>query len=452
MTLTQSEAADVGRRVLEVWPDQTRNDRIHRYVTGDHDMPFAPRRERAFYKWMLERSRTNWCRLLVSLMVQNLYVDGYRTTTSGEPQSAAGWAHWQRNRMDRKQTAVHRAAVKYGRAFVLVTPGTLGPVIAGVSPREMSVVYAEPGDEWPLYALHRITSWSPGGRRTLYRLYDDRAVYYLERDNQGGLSYIEHREHNLGVCPVVQFVDEDDLEGDSPGVVAPFIPVQDRLNLSTFQLLMTGQHGAHRQRWAAGLELDEDEEPPIGPDRLLHSDSSETRFGSFEATSLSGYVEVLEQVLRHLAALTQTPPHSLHGSLVNIAADALEAAEEGFQRRVGERRTSFGESWEQVLRLCSFATGDVDGWADLTAQVRWKDTKIRSLSAVVDAWGKAVQMLGIPARATWERLPGVTQTDVQQWETMPVTPDGHALLADVLGRATAPEPPVTPATETTFGG
>ncbi|WP_157529321.1 hypothetical protein [Nocardia sp. NRRL S-836] len=43
-------------------------------------------------------------------------------------------------------------------------------------------------------------------------------------------------------------------------------------------------------------------------------------------------------------------------------------------------------------------------------------------------------MLGVPPRATWERLPGVTDTDVQRWAMMPAPVDGHGLLADVLGR------------------
>lgn len=440
MALSHTDAADVARRVRDVWPDQARNDRIHRYVKGEHDLPFAPRHARAAYLWTLKRSRSNWCRLLVQLMAQNLYVDGYQPLNApGEDApKPAGWAHWQANRMGRHQSAVHRAALKYGLSFVSVLPGDPAPVIRGHSPRTMTAVYATDHDEWPLYALATSTSWTPEGPRTVYRLYDDQAVYHLTDDTSGGTVYIEHREHGLGVCPVVRFVDEDDLDGDSPGVVDPILDVQDRLNYHTFLLMQSGEHGAHRQRWAAGLELDDGAEPPIGPDRLLHSDSPETRFGTFDSTDLGGYINALEQILRHLAALTQTPPHALHGSLTNIAADALDAAEAGLQRRVGERRTSYGESWAQVLRLSSLAVGDLVGWADLSAQVRWRDTSTRSLAAVVDAWGKAVQMLDIPARGVWERLPGVTDTDVRRWEAMPANPDGHALLADVLDRATNP--------------
>ncbi|GLY51306.1 phage portal protein [Lentzea sp. NBRC 102530] len=436
MALSRTEAADVAQRLIGRWPDQARNDKINRYVKGDHDLPFAPRKAKAHYLWMLRKSRTNWCSLLLQLMAQNLFVDGYRATdaTAGD---SAGWRHWTSNRMARRQAGVHRATLKYGRAFATVLPGDPSPVIRGHSPRDMSAYYDDDADEWPVYAVQKARSFTPAGVRTLYRLYDDQAVYFLAPDEDGALSYVEHRTHGAGVCPVVRFLDEDDLDGEVPGVVAPILDVQDRVNFQTFLLMMASQNGAHRQRWAAGLELEEGEEPPIGPDRLLHSDSPETRFGSFDATPLNGYVEVLEQVLRHLAAITQTPPHTLLANLTNLAADALDAAEDGLQRRVGERRTSYGESWEQVLRLCCLLDGDLAGWNDTSAQVRWRNTQSRSLASVVDAWGKAVTMLGVPARATWDRLPGVTDTDVARWSSMPAAVDGHALLADVLGRQDA---------------
>ncbi|MDT8910897.1 phage portal protein [Amycolatopsis sp. PS_44_ISF1] len=436
--LSPTEAVDIAHRIEAVWPDQARNNRIHRYVQGEHDLPFAPRSARAAYRWLLDRSRTNWCRLLMQLLAQNLFVDGYRALGDDQAEEPLGWSHWQINGLARRQAAVHRATLKYGWSYVTVLPGDTGPVIRGVSPRDMTAVYADEADHWPLYALHRKTSWTPDGPRSVYRLFDDTAVYTLAENDPGqGPAYLDHADHGLGVCPVVRFLDEDDLDADSPGVVAPVLDIQDRLNYQTFLLMTTGEHGAHRQRWAAGLELDEDEEPPIGPDRLLHSDSPETRFGTFDSTDMTGYVAVLEQILRHLAAITQTPAWALHGSLSNLAADTIDAADAGLQRRVGERKTSYGESWQQTLRLSCLAAGDEAGWLDTTAVVRWRDTSTRSLAGVVDAWGKAVQMLDVPARATWERLPGVTDQDVRRWEQMPPALDGHALLADTLARATA---------------
>src|SRR5947199_6933833 len=97
-----------------MWPDRGRNDQIHRYVQGDHDLPFAPRSARRVCKWLLDRSRTNWCRLLVQLLAQNLFVDGYRAIGDDQAAEPAGWAHWNQNGMARRQAAVRRATAQQG--------------------------------------------------------------------------------------------------------------------------------------------------------------------------------------------------------------------------------------------------------------------------------------------------------------------------------------------------
>ncbi|GAA0256765.1 hypothetical protein GCM10010492_67090 [Saccharothrix mutabilis subsp. mutabilis] len=104
----------------------------------------------------------------------------------------------------------------------------------------MTAFYADEANEWPVYAVERARSWTPSGPRTLYRLYDETSMYFLGAEGDGSLSYVEHRDHNAGVVPVIRFVDEDDLDSDIPGVVEPVIDIQDRLNYSTFLLLMAG--------------------------------------------------------------------------------------------------------------------------------------------------------------------------------------------------------------------
>jgi hypothetical protein len=68
--------------------------------------------------------------------------------------------------------------------------------------------------------------------------------------------------------------------------------------------------------------------------------------------------------------------------------------------------------------------------ADTSAQVIWRDTEARSLASTVDALGKLVTMLGVPPQALWERIPGVTQQDVERWK-------GEAIVNDPLGQLAA---------------
>jgi hypothetical protein len=108
---------------------------------------------------------------------------------------------------------------------------------------------------------------------------------------------------------------------------------------------------------------------------------------------------------------------------------------------VGEFKTSFGESDEQLLLLAAKAAGDTEGWEDESAQVIWRDTESRSLAQIADAWGKIVTMLGVPEAAAWERLPNVTQQDIRRWQRLQAEQaerDAEALAAGM------PEPSSQP--------
>jgi hypothetical protein len=140
-----------------------------------------------------------------------------------------------------------------------------------------------------------------------------------------------------------------------------------------------------------------------------------------------------------MAAVAQTPPHVLLGDLVNLSADALAAAEASTQRKIGEYETIFGESWEQVLRLAAAADGDTASAQDESSEVRWRDTEARSLAQTVDALGKMVQMLGVPAEAAWERIPGVTDQDVERWKTLRTQGDVFGALLSDIQRQNTPQ-------------
>jgi hypothetical protein len=98
-----------------------------------------------------------------------------------------------------------------------------------------------------------------------------------------------------------------------------------------------------------------------------------------------------------------------------LSAEALAAARASLNQKVTERQKSAGASHAQALRLAS-ALSDYDEYAtDVTGRVTWQDMEIRSMSQAADALGKMVQMLGVPPTATWNRIPGVEKSDVQEW-------------------------------------
>lgn len=449
MVMTNDDAISTARRLMKLREaEQPRLQRIADYMRGKHDSVYVPRGAKAEYRWLMDRAKVKILPLVVTVVSQNMYVDGYRP--KGSDDNAEPWKVWQANRLDARQHGVHRAALTYGAAYVTVMPGKPVPVITPFSPRRLTALYADPvNDEWPIYAIEDRLENTTFGQRRVVRIYDDQARYTLVGKADGtdlvldGDSAI--MQHNLGVCPVVRFVNTDDLDGDGVlGEVEPLIDAQDQLNMTTFNLLMAQQYAAFRQRWVTGMAPPVDEHGnPVEPfrsrvDGLFVAEDADTKFGEFGQTELKGYLDSREATIRHISTLSQVPPYHLLGQMVNLSAEALAAARDGLDRKIDERESLFGEGWEQALRLAGRAAGNNEAWQDTAAQVVWRDTSARSLAQTVDALGKLVTMLGVPPQELWERVPGVTQTDVERWKKAAEQGDAMNRLDGIIEKQMTP--------------
>ena len=442
-----AERAVEQARLLKAFHDTEREqlDEVRRYWKGRQGLPAViPTAAPVEVKTMARLARVNVCSIVVDTLAQSLFVDGFRAKRDADDLDV--WKIWQANKMDARQGGIHRAAFAYRAAYTIVLPGDSMPVIRGASPRSMTVMYGEDPD-WPLWGLERM-----GGGA--WRLYDDTAVYHLAERASDDFVFLETREHNLGVTPIVRYLDEDDLDADDDvepahhghrndlmpmgGQIAPLQPLQDQIDLTTFGLLVAQHYAAFRQRYIIGWVAESEKELlKAGASQIMtfDQDASEMKIGEFEQTNLEGYIASREASLRHAASLSQTPVHELIGELVNLSAEALAAAEKGHERKVDERKTLLGEAHEQTLRLAGRIAG-IEVPDD--AQVVWRDTSARAFGATVDGLGKLAQMLGIPPQELWERIPGVTRQDVERWKAASETGSPFDELTKLLDRQAAP--------------
>jgi hypothetical protein len=392
--------------------DRVRLTTIHDYLHGSQAHPVSPRGSPPDLIRLAKMSRVNVMKIVVNTVTQCLYVDGFRQRLEAE--DAPVWDIWQENKMDRGQIGVHRAALAYGVAYATVLPGDTAPEIKGYSPRRMTAIYGE-DEDWPERALLAI----PMGNKWQYRLYTDTSVFTVEGEpgqspDSAELTLVDETiEHNLGVTPVVRFLNEQDLDDDNEGEVEPLVDLQDQIDLTTFSLLVAQHYSAFRQRWILGwVAKSEQELIKSSAARILTFEDENIKIGEFEQTQLDGYINSREESLKQAASLSQTPVHELIGSLVNLSAEALVAAEAGQRRKVVERQTSFGESWELVLELASRLGGQE---IDEGAEVRWRDTEDRAFSATADALVK-IMSLGVPPQELWDRIPNTTKQELDRWK------------------------------------
>lgn len=449
--LTDTEAVDQAQSLYPTHTGERRQlDQVRRYWKGRQRLPAvipsnAPREVRL----MAKIGRVNICDIVINSLAQATFVDGFRTSNSDDDLEV--WQAWQANKMDARQTGIHRAAFAYGASYAIVLPGDPMPVIRGVSPRNLTAMYGDDPD-WPVVALERrrVGEW---------RLYDDEAVYTLRnKDNAsaGMLEFVSASAHELGVCPVVRYLDADDLDDDddvrpdrnliweedvpSRGQIAPLMSLQDQIDITTFGLLTTQWYQQFKQLVILGWTPPDDKAAlALGAHQALtfEDDPDQIKVSQLEQAGLADIIASREASLRHAATLSQTPVHELTGQLANLAADSIRAAEAGRDLKVGERQTLIGESHEQMLWLAGVAMG-VEVPDD--AQVVWRDTSIQTFAAMVDGLGKLTQMLGIPAEELWERVPGATQQDVERWKAAAAKGDAFANLTAMLNQQAAPPP------------
>lgn len=442
MPLSQSEAKELITEKL--WPafrdEKERLENIDKWYRWDHDRPHQPRHSTNEYRQLAAAAQTPWLNLIVTSVAQALYIDGYRH--AGQGANAGPWRWWNANDLDARQIAINRAALAYGYSYATVLPGRneFGeklPAIRGVSPRRMITFYREPEhDEYPHYALRAEPAKVNGSQGYSIRVYDDERVYYLNGDSGGSsLEWIEYREHNLGICPVIRFTNQLDLEGRTPGEVEPFIPIAARIDQTEFDRLVVQRFASWKVRTIAGMAMNEttqatSETPEQAKLRLkvediLIAEDKDTRFGTLDETPSDGFIKAAEHDIRVLAAASQTPAHEMLGQMANLSADALAAARASLDAKVEERQNSFGPSYKRVFRTAGHVMDDDEARRDVEAQVKWRDTSIRSLAQAADALGKMAKMLGVPVEALWEKIPGWDTHDVQNAKAL--AKEGNAL-------------------------
>ncbi|OKI45105.1 phage portal protein [Micromonospora sp. CB01531] len=448
--------------------DSQRLQRVDDYVQGKHDDPYMPEGADDEYRMLAKRAVSNWMPLLVKTPTQALYVDQFRRggADAVRLRDLPEWDHWQRSRMDARQIAVHRGAVTYGHSFTVTEQTPKGSRTRGLSPLRTAALFEDPANDHTPYAaltvLRKPTDETPGKAK----MWDATNVYevtFKSFTDEDGVTVGAGVKHGATECPITRFSAYIDLDGRTYGVVEPMIPVQNRINQTVFDLLVAQTYASTKVRWVTGMapplkrypELDESGQPhpqagepvldangnpiplPINHNakRFLFAEDDTVKFGSLDETPLGGFIESIDMSIRHLSAISQTPPHHLLGQIANLSAEALLAAETALSRMVEEFRTSFGESWERVARLAAeMDAADVD-LDDYEIEVIWRDMELKSLAQSADGLGKLADQLQIPVKGLWGRVPGVTKAELDEWDRLAEEQDGARQLAQALRRA-----------------
>lgn len=458
-----SISPDVAVQIVKgkLWPllqrERERVDRIDRWMRWDHDDPHRPRHSTREYRDLANRAQAPWGYRVVTAATDQLIVDGYRHRRADEDSLA--WRWWLENGLPARQGALHESIVGYGLAYAVVLPGKswLGepiPVIRGLDPSQMVAVYEDPAwDDWPRYALRAEPTIVGDRMGWRLRLYDATDVHHVVASSSGdSFQYVRIEEHGVGVCPVVRYTSHLDLRGRAAGDVEPIIPVLGRIDQTTFDRLVVQRFASWKVRTIAGMsapeQLDGETEAAylertklrLKQEDILVADDPDTKFGQLDETPLDGFINAHDADVRALAALSQSPAHELVGTMANLSAEALAAAEASLTRRVKRLQRAIGDGHNRTFMLSGRVMNNPDVASDVEAVVQWADLESRSLAQEADALGKLATMLQIPVELLWNKVSILTQTDVEEAKKLIQDNGGiDALLRELAaGQTSAP--------------
>lgn len=442
-----SEAINNAQLALSILKrDLPRLERIERYERGEHDDPYMPESAGDEYRLLAERATTNWLSLVVDATAQALIVDSFRR--QGEPITGRGgvsedWKHWQASRLDAGQSGIFRGALIFGQSFILTEKVVGGAVRSrGISPLRTVALYEDPTfDIDPKFAVY-IRKWGTGDEPGILWAWDETYKYVFRMTKTGGKRDLvlagRPERHGAKHCPVTRVPCYTDLEGNTTGLVEPLIPIQDRTNQTVFDLLVAQSYTSFEVRTVTGQAppvkmtkdqngnatplLDEAGNPVpdllvVNAARWMYAEDPDVKFGHLPAGDLNSLIAAIELSQRHLSAIAQVPPHYMLGQISNVNAEGLNAAAVQLARKNGEIASQFGEALERMFRIAAEMRGEDIEEGDF-GEVSWRDLSNNSIAQTADALGKFADQLGIPRRGLWNKIPGVTQSELDEWERL----------------------------------
>ena len=345
----------------------------------------------------------NWPRVAVDALEHRLDVTGFRMP-GAEAADTSLWDVWQYNNMDERAGFAHVDALALGSSFVCVGTNEddrFSPLITVESPLEMIAVRDA--------RTHRVSCavrfYEPdsSGQPQKATLYMPNYTRWLRRKSGGWVDDLAADVHELGSVPVVPFVNRhrtsrlrnQRLEGVSE--MADLIPIADSASraITNTQLLQETLVAPARGVLGAtkGDFVDQDGNPLSAWESYFGSvwamANKDARTFQFDAAEMSN-IETIVNMYARLASGVSHLPVEYFGLTTNNppSAEGYRAGETRLVKTAERKQTSFGNSWESVMRLViRFRDGEWSGDARRMEAV-WRDAGTPTLSMVADAISK----------------------------------------------------------------
>lgn len=394
------------------------------YYSGNHPLPWLPSQAREEFRRILSMTRSNYMGLVCDAQVERMTVQGFRIGDNVANDKDT-WRIFQANNMDSDLDQGFLEATKSGTAYLMVGPNpkdTSTPRISVEHPLQ-TIVECVPGNRRERAAGLKtwVDDWTG---EVVARLYLPKLVFGW-RGKVSATSGVpqwrvdgDAQPNPLGEVPITELVNNPQLLGGGRSELYDLTDIQDRVNKTIADRLITQDFGAFPQKWATGYpELNQDGTPnkiDIGRNRMVTSDVQETKFGQWEAAPLDPYSAGKREDVKDIASRSRTPAQYLLGEMSNVNGETLKASESGLVSKIRQRFRGHEDGIEDAARMARRLAGIATD-ADQMMETIWRNPQYRSEGEVTDAAIKRFQAGIITLRQVREDC-GYSAAEIERME------------------------------------
>lgn len=419
------------------------------YYRGDHPLPWLAPQAREEFRRILRMTRSNYMGLVCDATAERLQVEGFRI---GDQEGAdeATWRIWQANGLDNYFDQGLLEALIGGKTFLLVAPNADDEKTPNIWVEHMSqaaVAYVPGTNRRERAAGLKVwdDDWTGNVHATLY-LPDGLYKYQTQKPPSGQLPETPlwaEREikgepwpapNPLGVVTLFEIANNPRLLTGGVSELADVTDVQDRINKTLADRLITQDFGAFPQKWAVAWPDEDEQGNPtpaidIGRNRMVTTSVKETEFGQWDAAPLDPYSAAKREDVKDIASRTRTPAQYLLGEMSNVNGETLKASESGLVSKCRQRMRPFGECLEDGIREARKIAGL--GGDDAGMETIWRNPEFRTEGEITDAAVKKLQAHITSLRQARVDV-GYSQTTIAQLERDDQREATDPVLANLL--------------------
>jgi hypothetical protein len=429
------------------------------YYRGDHPLPWLAPQARDEFRRILRMTRSNYMGLVVDAKAERMQIQGFRTAEASDdpdvPDEADAdlWRIWQANDLDSDSDLAWVEALVGGLAYFMVAPNPDDPrtPFITVEHAAQTIVAYEPGsNRRKAKAALKVWAdeWTGGHLATLY-LPDQ--LWKLKAEARPPVSAVP----GVFVPPAWQARTGDDVEAEpnplgevpfteitcTPRLLTggrPFLSdvtdIQDRINKTIADRLMTQDFGAFPQKWAKGWPDEDAQGNPtpsiqVGRDRMVTTDAIDFAAGQWDAAPLDPYSTAKREDVKDIASRTRTPAQDLLGEMNNVNGETIKASQSGHIAVVKQMCRYAEDGVERHMRLVQRVAGLPPS---PSMETIWANPEYRTEGELTDAIIKRVQARLSSVRQGREDY-GYSQAQIRRLER----DDADAATAAGLGSVAA---------------